>query len=221
MNSIRYCPHCGEECGWDHRFCQHCRAELPQVVKLFSDSRDAANASRSVLWEPSLADLKDGIWLVGEYDGNRWFSTGVVAMRGDPPFPAHGTQTVSIQSAMPVNPKEVAFRYIYADQSGQEYVVLYNPPAWSYAVVDRRFFKYVNRCFPRGSWWYDARMSILSLQDADGKIEAVISCIASTHDSLPALIRNEIDELRAHSQLTLHVERTVYYVDSHSIDPGT
>jgi formylglycine-generating enzyme required for sulfatase activity len=29
MNSIRYCRKCGEECSWDDRFCQHCRAELP------------------------------------------------------------------------------------------------------------------------------------------------------------------------------------------------
>jgi formylglycine-generating enzyme required for sulfatase activity/tRNA A-37 threonylcarbamoyl transferase component Bud32 len=29
MNSTRYCPKCGEESSWDHRFCQHCRAELP------------------------------------------------------------------------------------------------------------------------------------------------------------------------------------------------
>ncbi|MGA2263456.1 MAG: SUMF1/EgtB/PvdO family nonheme iron enzyme [Acidobacteriota bacterium] len=28
MNTTRYCPKCGEECSWDDRFCQHCRAEL-------------------------------------------------------------------------------------------------------------------------------------------------------------------------------------------------
>jgi tRNA A-37 threonylcarbamoyl transferase component Bud32 len=33
MNTTRYCPSCGEECSWEHRFCQHCSAELPLATK--------------------------------------------------------------------------------------------------------------------------------------------------------------------------------------------
>jgi len=33
MDTTRYCPSCGEECSWEHRFCQHCRAELPSATK--------------------------------------------------------------------------------------------------------------------------------------------------------------------------------------------
>jgi serine/threonine protein kinase len=32
-STIRYCPNCGEECSWDHRFCQRCRAELQPVTE--------------------------------------------------------------------------------------------------------------------------------------------------------------------------------------------
>lgn len=146
---------------------------------------------------------------------------GTFALRGDPPFPAQGTKQVPIQSAVPGDSNEVTLRSVYANQSGNAYVVLYDPPALCYAIADRRFFDFVNRRFPGGSWWYDPKKGILAQRGSSGRINAVIASMRVEHQTMPDNIRIEIDAMRALTPLSLRADPKRCYLDSHSIDPGT
>lgn len=51
MSDTRYCPKCGEPCGWEDRFCGSCRAELRPTTPRpgFARSRDSLDGASTEL----------------------------------------------------------------------------------------------------------------------------------------------------------------------------